>query len=182
MSIPICDLVLAGFIVFAAAWGWWAGTINVIGKLGSLLLAYVAARTWGGYLASLVIGVLPQGFNLNTQAGDKLNAFFTLFGDANDLTARLIGLVAFVLIFVVVCWLVRLIARTLTGLFGHGLLGGVNRALGGLLAGLLAVAVILLLSEIFFPAFADMGLGDGGQSFFAQSRFILPLLRHWLLA
>ena len=167
MSIPISDLALGLFIVLAVGLGGWAGAINVIGKLGSLFVGYIAARAWSGWLAALIQGWLLATVNVDSQAG--------------DLTARLLSLITFVIIFIVVSWLVRLVATALSGLLGGGLLGSVNHGLGALVAGLLAVGLILLCSEIFVPAAAEMGLPAGPQQFFADSQYILPLLRRWLL-
>lgn len=46
MGITVADLVLAALLILAILYGWRWGTINVVAKVGSLVLAYYAARAF----------------------------------------------------------------------------------------------------------------------------------------
>lgn len=173
----VSDWVLAGFIILTVWYSWRQGTINIIAKIGALFLAYGAARRYSWVIADYLVGAIPA---LSGSGGgnEKLNAFLSLFLSTEGMASRLVELVVFVVIFVVVCWLVKRIAYALTGLFGRGLLGSVNHALGGVAGFLLALALIVLLTDIVFPAFIGMGLGGQPLDFMEDSRLVLPAVRY----
>lgn len=174
----VTDWVLAAALILAVLYGWRLGTINVIAKIGALLLAYRAARAWSGLVALYVSGLLP-GLTANEAAAEneKLTAFLSLFIETDSLASRLLELACFVIIFVIVCWVVKKIAYALTGLFGRGLLGQINRALGACCAGILLLALVLILADIIFPAAEAMGLPSAPADFLADSALFMPLLR-----
>ena len=172
----ISDWVLAGFVILMIWYGWRQGTINVIAKVGALVLAYWAARRFAWIVADYLVRMLPV---LSGKPGgnQKLDAFLSLFITTDGLASRIVELVVFVIIFVLVSWLVRRIAYALTGLFGRGLLGSINHALGAVVGFVLAVALILLLSDIVFPAFDRMGIGRQPLDFMHDSKLVLPWIR-----
>lgn len=179
MSFSVSDLVLAAFIVLSLIGGWRAGTVRVLSRFAAVFIAYGAARYCSGWLAWLLQGMLPK-FTPATETGEKLLQLLYLFCDVDGLIARLLGLVAFIAVFLVSFWLVKKLANTVSGAFGHGLLGRINQLLGALLALAVACAAILLINDIFFPVFAQMG-AEGPKTFIDNSRFVVPCLHRLLL-
>lgn len=179
MSFTVSDLVLAAFIVLSLIGGWRAGTIRVLSRFAAVFIAYGAARYCSGWLAWLLQSMLPK-FTPATDAGEKLLQLLYLFCDVDGMIARLLGLAAFIVVFLVSLWLVKRLANAVSGTFGHGLLGRLNQLLGALLALAVACAAILLLNDIFFPVFAQIG-AEGPQAFMDGSRFVVPGLHRLLL-
>ena len=179
MSFSVSDLVLAAFIVLSLIGGWRAGTVRVLSRFAAVFIAYGVARYCSGWLAWLLQGVLPK-IAPATEAGEKLLQLLYLFCDVDGLIARLLGLVAFIVVFIAAFWLVKKLANAVSGAFGHGLLGRLNQLLGALLSLAIACAAILLLNDIFFPVFAQMG-AEGPKAFMENSRFVVPALHRLLL-
>lgn len=175
----ITDWVLAGAILLAALSGWRWGTINVVAKIGAVVLGYYLARQYAGVAAASLAAALP-GLSNGIEGNEKLLAFFSLFVRTDGLGNRLIEILVFIVIFVIVCWLVKRIAYAMTGLFGRGLLGTVNRALGAVLSFAIMLAVIIILDDIVFPAMSGMGLGDAPLAFMDSSLIVMPALRSLL--
>lgn len=175
----ISDWVLLAVMVLAAWYGWRLGTINVVAKIGAYILGYRLARTFSSLLASYILEVFPQA--TAKPGGEKANAFFSLFfsGGGGGAAHRLLEIVAFVIIFTLVCWMVRKIAYALTGVFSRGLLGQLNRALGALAAFLLGLAIIIIVADVVMPALERMGMGPGARHFFDSSLVVMPLLRNF---
>ena len=172
MSFPLCDLVLAVFLLLALRRGWQDGTVKVLARYASIIIAYIAARSCSGWLAWLIQGLLPE-LEPATEAGEKLLLLLYLFCDVEGLVARLLGLAVFAAVFFLTLWLVRRLASALTGLFGDGLLGRVNRLLGAVLSLLIGVVCLLLLNDIFFPVLARLGV-EAPLEFMKSSRLVLP--------
>ncbi len=175
----VSDWVLAGALLFALIGGWQWGTINVIAKIGALILAYQTARAFAAPAALYLAQLLP-GLTGARQAGEepgKLGTLLSLIFDADSAGNRLLEILAFIVIFVVVCWLVRRIAAALTGLFGKGLLGKINQTLGAACAVILTAALILILNDIVLPSLVVLGLPDSVPAFMADSQIILPALK-----
>ena len=61
-----CDWVLAAFLVLAVFYGWRQGTVNVLGKIGAIIIAYLAARRYSTVLTVF----LAEKINLNISAGN----------------------------------------------------------------------------------------------------------------
>ena len=179
MSFSVSDLVLAAFIVLSLIGGWRAGTIRVLSRFAAVFIAYGVARYCSGWLAWLLQSMLPQ-FTPATEAGEKLLQLLYLFCDVDGMIARLLGLAAFIAVFLITLWLVKKFANAISGAFGHGLLGRLNQLLGALLSLAIACAAILLLNDIFFPVFAQMG-AEGPKAFMEDSRFVVPGLQRLLL-
>ena len=179
MLFTLSDLVLTAFLIWSLVAGWRAGTIKVLSRFAAIFIAYGVARAFSGWLAWLLQSLLPEP-SPGTLAGEKLLTLLFLFCDVEGLVARLLGTVAFVIIFLVTLWLVRRLARALTGAFGHGLLGRLNQLLGAVLSLAIALAVILILNDIFFPVLAQMGIA-GPQSFLDSSKLVLPALGRLLM-
>lgn len=179
MSFTVSDLVLAAFIVLSLIGGWRAGTVRVLSRFAAVFIAYGAARYCSSWLAWLLQGMLPK-LTPATEAGEKMLQLLYLFCDVDGLIARLLGLVAFIAVFLIAFWLVKKLANAVSGVFGRGLLGRLNQLLGALLALAIACAAILLFNDIFFPVFAQMG-AEGPKSFMGDSRFIVPGLQRLLL-
>ena len=175
----ISDWVLAAALLLAILSGWRLGTINVAARIGAVILAYYVAREFTAAAAAALVQAMP---NLSNSLGEseKLLAVLSLFIKTDGLGNRLIEIVLFIIIFAAVCWLVRRIAYAMTGLFGRGLLGTVNRALGAALALALVLAVIILLADIALPALMNMGLGAAPLEFINSSLVVMPLLRSLL--
>ena len=169
----ISDWVLFGVLVLSAWYGWRMGTINVIAKIGAYILGYRLARSFSPLLATYILEVFPSG--------EKVDAFFSLFfaGGGGSVTHRLLEIVSFIIIFTLVCWVVRKIAYALTGIFGRGLLGQLNRALGALCAFLIGLAIIVIVADVVTPALDHMGVGPGPRHFFDSSLVVMPLLRNF---
>jgi len=174
----VTDWVLTAALLFAVCGGWRWGTINVIARIGSLILAYQTARVFAVPAASYAAGLLPGLTGLGRQeGGGTLSTVLTLLVDPESAGNRFLEIVAFIIIFVIVCWLVRRIANALTGLFGRGLLGQINRALGAFCAFILMAAFILILNDIVLPVLAVLGLPSQPLDFLADSAWVLPALK-----
>ena len=174
----IADLVLLAFLVIAVLYGWRVGTINVVAKIGAVILAYNAGRTFSSTIAIWLIKLLP-GLQGKGESNEKLSAFLSLFIETDTLANRLVEIITFVIIFVVVCWVVKRIAYALTSLFGRGLLGKINHVLGAICGLLIMLAIILISTDIIFPAIADMGIGNGPRDFLNRSNFLLPFIKNF---
>ena len=175
----LSDWILLAVLVLSLCYGWRMGTINVVAKIGAYILGYRLARTFAPMLAAYITEVFP-----NAAAGggsEKLNAFFSLFfaNGSGGAVNRLMEIVAFLVIFTVVCWVVRKIAYALTGIFGRGLLGRLNRALGALAAFLIGLALIVIVTDVALPALTGMGMGPGPVEFFDNSQVVMPLLHNF---
>lgn len=175
----ISDWVLLAVIVLSVCYGWRLGTINVVAKIGAYILGYRFARTFSPMLAAYILEAFPQA--ASKPGGEKVDAFFSLFfsGSGGGAVQRLLEIVAFVVIFTVVCWVIRKIAYALTGVFSRGLLGRLNRALGALAAFLIGLALIAIAADVVVPALERMGMGPGLGKFFDRSFVVMPLLRNF---
>ena len=172
MSLSVCDLILAAVLLLSLSGGWQAGTVNVLSRFASIFIAYAAARSCSGWLAWLLRDLLP-GFEPASDAGRQLLNLLYLFCDVDGMLARLVGLVAFVLVFIVVLRLVRRLAAGLTNAFGHGLLAHINKLLGASLSLVITAVALIIANDILFPVLAGLGV-TGPQSFLAGSRIVLP--------
>lgn len=172
------DWILLAGVVLGILYGWRTGTINVVAKIGSYVLGYRLARAFSSVLAGWIAQSMPQP--AVGASGAKWQAFFSLFfGDAaGGFLTRLLQAASFVIIFVAVTWLVRKIAFSLTGAFGKGLLGKLNRVLGAFLGLLVALGLISIFTEVLLPACARMGMGSGLRDFFDSSLLVMPLLKN----
>lgn len=170
------DMLLIGFLLLALLWGWHLGTIRVLAGLGAFIVAYQLARAYSAVWAAQITNMLPQ-LDPGSKEG-QLVALLSLLLDTNALADRLVQILLFIVIFVVAHWLIRKLARLLTGLFGRGLLGAVNRAVGAFLSGVLAAALLLIIHAIVLPSTAAMGLEYSAIAlhYLNESSFILPLL------
>lgn len=174
----VTDWVLAGLLIVAIFSGWRLGTINVIAKIGALILAYKAARVFSAPLAAYVMELLPGLSSSQPGEGsEKLDAFLSLFVSTDGLANRVATVVAFIVVFIIVCWLVKKIAYALTGMFGRGLLGQINRALGACCAAVIVAALILICADIIFPSLISLGLPQAVGDFMEDSQLLLPWLR-----
>ena len=171
-----CDWILAAGLALAFFTGWRWGTINVVAKIGALILGYYAARTYASPLADYAVQALP-GLTATGESSEKLISFLSLFINTDGIANRLIQLVLFLLIFIVVSWVIKRIAYALTGIFSRGLLGKINRFFGAILSFALGLLLILILTDIVFPALAGMGLGNDALVFMESSQKVLPLIR-----
>ena len=107
MNANIVDLVLFVILILAIIYGWRQGTINVVAKVGALVLAYNAARAFSSIIATNLVTILPslgQANNAETTAagGKQLLAFLSLFIDTTGIANRLLEIIVFIIIFVVV--------------------------------------------------------------------------------
>lgn len=170
------DMLLIGFLLLALLWGWHLGTIRVLAGLGAIIVAYQLARLYSAAWAAQLTDMLPH-----LDAGSKegqLMALLSLLLNTDALANRLVQIILFIVIFVVAHWLIRKLAHLLTGLFGRGLLGAINRAVGAFLAGLLAAALLLIIHAIVLPSTANLGLEYSAIAlhYLNKSSFMLPLL------
>lgn len=183
MGITVADLVLAALLILAILYGWRWGTINVVAKVGSLVLAYYAARAFSALIATSLVDALPP-FGGTAEAGeaasggDQLLSFLSLFIDTSSAANWLLEIVVFIIIFIVVNWAVRKIAYAVTSIFGRGLLGKLNSALGAFIALVLMIALIIIVTDIFLPACIDMGFGESVANFLATSTVLLPFMEY----
>lgn len=181
MGINIVDLVIIGVMLLAIMYGWRWGTINVVARIGALVIAYQAARAYSSVITAGLVNILPSlsasaGEDSAAEGGQQLLAFLSLFLNTEGLTNKLLSMIVFMVIFVVVNWVIRKIAYTLTGIFGRGLLGKINRALGALISLVLMAAMIIIFNDIVLPACIDMGFGLKIEEFLQRSDLIMPLL------
>lgn len=173
----VTDWVLGGFLLLSLLYGWRQGTINVVGRVGAIILAYAAARRYSASLALYVVERLPSLAGGSGESSEQLTAFLSLFINTDSIVNRLVEILLFIVIFVVVCWLVRQVAYALTGIFGRGLLGSINKSLGAALALVLALLIVLILADIVFPAVANMGISEAPLAAMADSQVLMPLIR-----
>ena len=182
MGISMADVVLAALLLLALLYGWRWGTINVIAKVGSLVLAYKAARTFSALIANSLAHALPP-FSGAAEAGqaasggNQLLSFLSIFIDTSGAANRLLEIIVFIIIFIVVNWAVRKIAYALTSIFGRGLLGKLNSALGALVSLVLMIALIIIFTDIVLPACIEIGFGESVANFLAKSTVVLPFLQ-----
>ncbi len=184
MGITVADLVLAGVLILGILYGWRWGTINVVAKVGALVLAYQAARTFSGMIAEALVQVIPP-FNANIEQaadgasnfGDQALNVLSLFINTSGAANRLVQIVVFIVIFILVNWLVRKIAYALTGIFGRGILGQLNKAIGAFVALLLAIVLIIVFTDIILPVCINIGFGDSVLAFLNRSAILLPFMR-----
>ena len=174
MFFSLSDLILAAFLILALIGGWRAGTVRVLSRFAAIIIAYTVARMFSGWLAWLVQGWLPH-FAPATEAGEKLLVLLYLFCDVDGMVARLLGFVAFIVLFLVTMWLVKRIANLISDAFGHGLLGHIDSFLGAVVSVIIASVALLLFDDILFPVLAQLGL-SGPQDFMDGSRLVLPEL------
>lgn len=182
MNINVVDLVLAGVLILAIVYGWRWGTINVVAKVGALVLAYDLARTYSSVFTAFLVDMLPPlggaaGSDTTAESGQQLLSLLSLFIDTESVANRLLGIIVFIIIFIIVNWIVRRIAYALTGLFGRGLLGKINRAVGAFLSLVLMMAIIVIFDDIVLPTFIDMGFGTAIQEYLDRSALIMPFIR-----
>ncbi|NLF80095.1 MAG: hypothetical protein GX572_02760 [Clostridia bacterium] len=182
MGFHIADIVLAGLLVLAILYGWRWGTINVVAKVGALVLAYQVARAYSAPIAAKLVHIIPalgeQLDGASEEGGRQLLAVLSVFMDTTGMTGRLLSMVVFIIIFVVINWAVRRIAYMLTGIFGRGLLGKINRALGAFIALALMVAIIIIFDQVLLPASIGLGFGMQIETFIDSSKLIMPLIRN----
>lgn len=173
------DLILLGILLLGIWNGWRMGTIKVIAKLGSYVVGYRAARFFSPYVAAYIGEAFPN--IANGAENTKLDALFSLFFDSagGGFISRLLEMAAFVIVFTIVCWLIRKLAFALTGIFGRGLLGQLNRALGAFVSFLIAIVLIFVLTDVVLPAFVGLGMGTAPMDFFDNSKIVMPLLRNF---
>lgn len=182
MAFNVADIVLAGLLILAVLYGWRWGTINVVAKVGALVLAYNVARAYSASVAAQLVHIIPAlGSQLDATAeegGQQVLALLSLFMDTTGITSRLLTMAVFIVIFVVINWAVRRIAYTLTGIFGRGLLGKINRALGAFIALALMVAIIIIFDHVLLPACIGLGFGTKIEAFIDGSKVIMPLIQN----
>lgn len=172
------DIILFAVLVLAAYYGWRMGTINVVAKVGAYVLGYRLARYLSPFVAAYATQAFPQLAAISVSP--EMDAFFSLFfgsGAAGGFVNRLLEMVAFVVVFTIVCWLVRKAAYALTGIFRRGLLGSLNRALGAFISLLIGFALIVILCDVILPALTGMGMSNAASDFFNESKIVMPLLR-----
>ncbi|MDO4581424.1 MAG: CvpA family protein [Bacillota bacterium] len=179
------DWILAGIALLGILWGWRWGTINVVAKIGALILAYRAARLFSTPVAAYIVAALrqpelPQQAQAAAEQGqtlsDTLRGLLFIFGDSTELLTGVVEIVVFIVIFVVVNWLVKRIAYALTSIFSRGLLGSINRALGACVAVVITLALMIIFDDILLPAMLAMGFGGQAAAFMDNSQVVMPLL------
>jgi len=175
MGINIADIVLAAMLLLAVLYGWRSGTINVIAKVGSLVLAYQMARSLSAKIAVHLADIIPPASD-GGEAADKALHFLSLFIDTTGAVNRIVEIIIFIIIFILVNWLVRKLARMLTELFGKGVLAKINKGIGAFLALLFMLIIIVVLAEVILPACVGMGFGDSVLAFFRSSDILLPFI------
>ena len=180
MGINIADIIIAILLILALLYGWRKGTVNVLAQAGSLILAYQAARACSAKIAAYLVNVLPP-FNGTAAAGAdegsrQALALLSLFLDTSTVANRLLEALLYIAIFIFVRWLVRKAARMLTGVFGRGLLGKLNKAIGAFAALVLMIALIVITVNIILPACVKMGFGHSWLMFFRRSALLMPIL------
>jgi|WetSurMetagenome_2_1015567.scaffolds.fasta_scaffold175668_2 hypothetical protein len=181
MNFSVADIVLACLLVLSILYGWRWGTINVVAKVGALVLAYNVARAYSSIIAAKLVDIIPALSNKLDSAseeGEKALALLSLFMDTSGITSKLLGMIVFIVIFVLVNWAVRRIAYTLTGIFGRGILGKINRALGAFISLVLMVAIIIIFDHVVLPACIDLGFGMQIETFLNSSKLIMPLINN----
>ena len=178
MSTYFVDLLLLAILTFSVVYGWHWGTINVVAKVGAIVLAYHLARTFSTIIASFILEQFSgSGGNVVGEDSQDVWAFLSLFFDTNQVTNGIVGVIVFIIIFILVNWVVRKIAYGLTSIFGKGVLSKINRAIGAFLALILMAVILLIVENIIIPTFLDMGFGSQIEEFFLRSQLIMPFLR-----
>ena len=186
MGINLADITLAALLILALIYGWRRGTINVVAKIGAWVIGYQAARTFSPVIAAYIAKALPSlaapaaqnAASQSSSDGGQLLKLLSIFVDTSGAVNRLLEIILFIIIFIVVGWLIRKVAYMLTGLFGRGLLGKINRAIGAFIALLLMIAIIIIIQNILLPVFADMVLGRGWLAFWQRSHVIMPFINN----
>ena len=177
MSVYFVDILLLAILTFSAIYGWYLGTINVVGKIGAIVLAYYLARTFSTKIAAFIISLFSNSDNSTVEEGKEVWSFLSLFFDTTEVTNGFLGIIIFIIIFILVNWVVKRIAYALTSIFGNGVLSKINRAIGALIALVLMVGILIIIENIVVPTFLSMGFGDQIEEFFQRSQLIMPFLR-----
>ena len=90
MGITVADLVLAALLILAILYGWRWGTINVVAKVGSLVLAYYAARAFSALIATSLVDALPP-FGGTAEAGEAASGGDQLLSFLSSLPTVCVG-------------------------------------------------------------------------------------------
>ena len=168
------DLALALTILFGIILGWRSGFINVLGRLGAIVIGFIAARNFSADVAVAITERVPS---LAPPAdGSSLQNLLSMFINTEVIANRLVQILAFIIIFIVVSFVVRKVCQLISGVFSGSLLGTINRALGAFLGFIFFTLIAGICIEIFLPVFANTSWGASAMTFFAESKYVLPFV------
>ena len=168
------DLILALVILFGVVLGWRSGLINVLGRLGALVIGFIAARNFSADVAVAVTERIPS--LAPTEEGSSLQKLLSMFIDTEVIANRLVQILAFIIIFIVVSFVVRKVCQLISNVFSRSLLGTINRALGAFVGFVLITLVAGICVEIFLPVFAGTSWGAAAITFLSTSEYVLPFV------
>lgn len=172
----IADWVLLAGSLLSILIGWNSGTIRILAGLGSLILGWQAARAFAYYLASW-FSQLVGGASSATSEGGVWNSIY-LFLDGSSILDKIFYVIAFIIIFVLVVFIIRRIASALSRILKSTILGLLDRAVGAFF-GIFIFAIILnIICTMILPFLGDSGVFLDLKVFLNSSQYILP----WLLA
>ncbi|MGI5892187.1 MAG: CvpA family protein [Bacillota bacterium] len=168
------DWVLLAFSLLSILIGWNSGTIKILAGVGSLILGWQAARTFAAYLAGW-LSKLVGGASSTVSDASVWNALY-LFLDSTSVLEKIFYIVAFIIIFVLVIFIIRCIASALDRVMRGSVLGLLNSAVGAFFGLLIFAIIINFLWTIFLPLFGNTGVLLDLKLFLGASQHILPLL------
>ncbi len=178
------DIILGVCILIGLLIGWKAGALRQLAGIGAAAAGWYAARLGSLSLATWA----AEKFNL-TQAADGVlggsGAFLSALS-LDGLVSPLLRSISFLLIFLVVFWLVRRFVRALSDILHGSLIGKVDRLLGALIGGILALLIIGVLVFWLLPMLLAMPAAPEwllrAQEILNSSVYILPYAELWATA
>lgn len=168
------DWVLLCFCLLSILIGWNKGALRILSGIGSLFIAWQAARVFASLLAGWLYGLL----GLTTGFGETgaWNSIY-LFLDGASVFEKGFYVIAFIIIFVIVVAIIRAVAKGIRGIMRGNVLGAIDSAVGAFFGLFILAVIINLLTTLILPlAGGTEGHLYDLQVFLASSEIILPLL------
>lgn len=168
------DLILIAIVLFSFLIGWKTGMIKVLASIGSLILGYQAARMFSSVLAEKITQAVPA--LTPTEEKTSMLNYLSLIINTDTIANRIIQVISFIVIFILVCMVVRWLAGLLDRVFRGTFLGSVNGFFGAILSVVVLVLLINFAYVIVLPAFSNVGGLVSVLTYFEGSKMILPFL------
>ncbi|MGZ4032690.1 MAG: CvpA family protein [Tumebacillaceae bacterium] len=131
----VLDIVILVFVLLAALNGWRTGLVRQVVSLVGVVLGYVISRSAYGVL----VPVVTKFIKLPVDTHNPLKSF---------MQGQLQACIAFVLLFLVTFWAVKIVGHLLDSVAKLPGLSLVNRVAGLALGGILAIFIVALLMNV----------------------------------
>ena len=168
------DLFLLALLLLGLFIGWRKGTINVLGGIGALILGYITARNFS---AGVAVALTERFPDIAPSAGSGEGTdLLSMFLDMDVVANRIVQVLAFIIIFVAVVFVVKRLARLLSNVLRKTLIGRINSAIGAFLGLLITIFLMAIAIDMVLPVFAKTSWGESALTFLAGSKVILPFI------